>query len=47
MPLSKIVNLNGNNVVLATAHPCKFPDAINRSINIKPSLPSELIYIIE
>ena len=42
----KKVNLNGNNVVLATAHPCKFPDAIDRSINIKPSLPNELIYIM-
>jgi threonine synthase len=42
----KKVNLNGNNVVLATAHPCKFPDAINRSINIKPNLPNELIYIM-
>ena len=28
------VNLKGNNIVLATAHPCKFPDAIKRSINI-------------
>ena len=28
------VNLKGNNVVLATAHPCKFPDAIKKSINI-------------
>ena len=42
----KKVNLNGNNVVLATAHPCKFPDAIDRSINIKPNLPNELIYIM-
>ena len=42
----KKVNLNGNNVVLATAHPCKFPEAIDRSINIKPSLPNELIYIM-
>jgi threonine synthase len=42
----KKVNLNGNNVVLATAHPCKFPDAIDRSINIKPSLPNELIYVM-
>jgi threonine synthase len=42
----KKVNLNGNNVVLATAHPCKFPDAIDRSINIKPSLPNELMYVM-
>ena len=26
------VNLEGNNVVLATAHPCKFPEAIDKSI---------------
>ena len=32
--------------MLATAHPCKFPDAINRSINIKPKLPNELMYIM-
>ena len=42
----KKVNLDGCNVVLATAHPCKFPDAINRSINIKPKLPNELMYIM-
>ena len=28
------VSLEGNNIVLATAHPCKFPDAIKRSIRI-------------
>ena len=32
---------------LATAHPCKFPDAIDKSISIKPSLPSELQYIMD
>ncbi|MDB3913173.1 threonine synthase, partial [Candidatus Pelagibacter sp.] len=36
------VNLKGNNIVLATAHPCKFPDAIKRSININTKLPDEL-----
>jgi threonine synthase len=41
------VNLEGNKVVLATAHPCKFPDAIDRSINIKPNLPSELMYVMD
>ena len=40
------VKLEGNNIVLATAHPCKFPDTINRSINIKPNLPEELKYIM-
>ena len=41
------INLDGNNVVLATAHPCKFPDAINNSIGIKPTLPEKLRYIME
>ena len=38
--------MNGNNVVLATAHPCKFPDAIDKSINIKSSLPKELAHVM-
>jgi len=41
------VNLKGNNVVLATAHPCKFPDAIKKSININAMLPDELSFIME
>ena len=41
------VNLEGKNIVLATAHPCKFPDAIDRSINIKPNLPNELMYVMD
>ena len=41
------VNLKGNNVVLATAHPCKFPDAIKRSINMNVKLPDELSYIMD
>ena len=41
------INLKGNNVVLATAHPCKFPDAINDSIGIRPSLPAKLKYIMD
>jgi threonine synthase len=41
------VNLNGNKVVLATAHPCKFPDAIKKSINIKADLPNELSFILD
>ena len=40
------VNLEGNNIVLATAHPCKFPEAIDKSIGIKPDLPDELKYVI-
>jgi len=41
------VNLEGNNIVLATAHPCKFPEAIDKSIGIKPDLPDELKYVID
>ncbi|MDA7697875.1 threonine synthase [Candidatus Pelagibacter sp.] len=42
----KKVNIEGNNIVLATAHPCKFPEAIDRSIGIKPDLPNELKYVM-
>ena len=41
------INLNGNNIVLATAHPCKFPDAIKKAINLKEDLPKELIFVME
>jgi len=41
------IELDGNNVVLATAHPCKFPDAITKSINIKSNLPNELKYVLD
>ena len=40
------VNLSGNNIVLATAHPCKFPDAIKNALNLKAKLPKELMYIL-
>ena len=40
------VNLKGNNVVLATAHPCKFPEAIEKSIGDKPDLPDELKHVM-
>jgi len=43
----KKVNIGGNNVILATAHPCKFPEAINKSIGVKPSLPEELKHIMD
>ena len=39
-------DLSGNNIVLATAHPCKFPDAIQSAINIKAELPNELEFIL-
>ena len=41
------VKLEGNNIVLATAHPCKFPDAIEKAINIKSELPNELLYVLD
>ena len=40
-------NLKGNNIVLATAHPCKFPDAILKAINLKSDLPEKLKFILE
>ena len=41
------INLNGNNIVLATAHPCKFPDAIKKAINLNEDLPKELMFVME
>ena len=41
------INLDGNNIVLATAHPCKFPDVIDNSIGIRPDLPEKLKYIMD
>ena len=40
-------NLNGNNIVLATAHPCKFPGAIQSAINVKAELPNELTFVLD
>ena len=34
-------------VVLSTAHPCKFPDAIKKAINLKEDLPKELMFVME
>ena len=39
-------NLKGNNIVLATAHPCKFPDAVFKAINLKSDLQKELEFIL-
>jgi len=41
------INIEGNNIVLATAHPCKFPEAIDESIGVKPELPDELKYVMD
>jgi len=43
----KKVNIEGNNVVLATAHPCKFPEAIDKAIGTKPSLPDGLKHVMD
>ncbi|MDA8918559.1 threonine synthase [Candidatus Pelagibacter sp.] len=40
------INIDGNNIVLATAHPCKFPEAIDKSIGIKSELPDELKHVM-
>ncbi len=40
-------NLSGNNIVLGTAHPSKFPDAIFRAIKTNANLPSELMFILD
>ncbi len=40
-------NLSGNNIVLGTAHPSKFPDAIFKAIKTKADLPSELMFILD
>ncbi len=40
-------NLSGNNIILATAHPSKFPEAIYRAIKINADLPSELKSILD
>ena len=33
--------------MLATAHPCKFPDAIKKAINVKVDLPRELMFVMD
>jgi len=40
------INLTDKSIVLSTAHPCKFPEAINEAINVKPELPNKLNYIL-
>ena len=38
--------LDDDIVALATAHPSKFPDAIDRSINLKSMLPDQLKHVM-
>ena len=42
----KKIPLEGNTVVLATAHPAKFPEVVMESTGIKPELPEKLKYIL-
>jgi threonine synthase len=34
-------------VTLATAHPAKFPDAVERAIGIRPALPPQLADLLQ
>ena len=40
------LNIKSRSIVLATAHPCKFPLAIEKAINKTEPLPDELNYIL-
>ena len=40
------LNIKSRSIVLATAHPCKFPIAIEKAINKIENLPDELNYIL-
>ena len=37
----------GKNIILSTAHPCKFPEAINKAIKVDSKLPDRLNYILK
>jgi threonine synthase len=41
------VNIDGVNIVLATAHPCKFPKAILEATGVNEELPEELKFILD
>ena len=43
---AKKLAFDNNSVVLATAHPCKFPEATNKAINKSEGLPEELKNIL-
>ena len=40
------IECEGANIVLATAHPCKFPESINKAIELNPDLPSDIQHIM-
>ena len=39
-------SLQGNTIILATAHPSKFPDVVMKETNIKPELPENFKNIL-
>ena len=39
--------LRGTTVTLATAHPAKFPDAVERATGVRPPLPAHLVDLFE
>ena len=44
---SKKLNMSENCIMLSTAHPCKFPDAIKKAIGKNENLPEEFRYILD
>jgi len=40
------ISLEGNTVILATAHPSKFSNVVMKETNIKPELPEDLKNIL-
>ena len=44
---SKLMNSKGSIVTLGTAHPSKFPLAVEKSINKKPDVPERLKKIMD
>ena len=43
----KKISLEGNTIVLATAHPSKFSDVVEKETGMKPELPKKLQYILD
>ena len=41
------ISLEGNIIILATAHPAKFHEVVMRETNIKPELPENLKKILD
>ena len=44
--VSKKISLKSNTIILSTAHPAKFPDAVTQETNQKPELPESLKKIL-